>query len=363
MNKDTEDLLKKLYFNPDLPSSFSSARILFSAAKKENPSIKFEEVKKWLSKQLTYTLHKPVPKTYSTRPVVVHSIDELWQMDLVDLSKLSKKNDGYKFILTVIDVLSKYAWLLPLKSKNGKELKLAMDTLFEKVKRRPQFIQTDKGTEFLNFHIQNLFKSYNIKFFTTHSERKASVVERLNRTIKSLMFKIFTKNNNRRYIDDLDTIINRYNNSYHRSIKMKPIEVTKENEPLVWMNIYEGKLFPRKTSKDKDPILIGDLVRISIERGPFRKSYLEGWSEEIFRVKFIVNGTPPVYKIEDQAKEEIKGTFYKEELQKVEEPDSYRIEKIIRRKRDREGNLLYYVKWRGYPDKFNSFVTEEDLQK
>ena len=361
MNKATDELLNNLYFNPDLPSSFSSVRTLFSAAKKENPAIKLDEVKKWLSKQLTYTLHKPVPKTYRTRPVLVHSIDELWQMDLVDLSKLSKKNDGYKFILSVIDVLSKYAWLVPLKSKNGKELKIAMDTLFAKTKRRPQIIQTDKGKEFLNFHIQNLFRSYNINFFTTHSERKASVVERFNRTIKSLMFKVFTKNNNRRYIDDLTTIINRYNNSYHRSIKMKLLEISKENEPLVWINIYEGKLFPRKI--DKDPLLIGDLVRISVERGPFRKGYLEGWSEEIFIVKYIVNGNPRVYKLEDQAKEEIKGTFYKEELQKVEEPDSYRIEKVIRRKRDREGNLLYFVKWSGYPDKFNSFVTEEDLQK
>ena len=119
MNKDTKNLFKKLYFNPELPSSYSGITSLFDAAKLKLPSIKLKDVKKWLSKQLCYTLHKPISKIHPTRPVVVHSIDKLWQMDLVDLSKLSrKKNYGYKFILSVIDVFSKYGWLIPLKTKN-----------------------------------------------------------------------------------------------------------------------------------------------------------------------------------------------------------------------------------------------------
>ena len=85
--------------------------------------MKLNQVENWLSKQLTYTLHKPVYQTFQTRPVIVYAIDELWQLDLVDLSKLARENDGHKFILSIIDVLLKYGWLLPLKSKHGAEIK------------------------------------------------------------------------------------------------------------------------------------------------------------------------------------------------------------------------------------------------
>ena len=146
---------------------------------------------------------------------------------------------------------------------------------------------------------------------------------------------------------------------------MKPVDVDKQNEPIVWINLYEGRLFPRKVPKDKHTqnLSVGDPVRISIERGPFKKGYLEGWSEEIFYIKHKLNGMPQVYKLKDQADENKNGVFYAQELQKVIEPETYRIEKVIRKKRDRNGNILYYVKWKGYPDKFNSFVTAEDLQK
>ena len=174
--------------------------------------------------------------------------------------------------MSIIDVLSKYGWLLPLKSKHGNEIKGALTKLFEQTKRRPVMVQTDKGTEFLNSHVQNVFKKYQIRFFTTFSERKASIVERFNRTIKGIMFRLFTRNNNRRYIDFPNEIAHRYNNSY-RSIKMKPIEVSKENESQVWINWYENKLKNPQTASQRSRFSAGDLVRISIERGLFRKGY------------------------------------------------------------------------------------------
>ena len=177
------------------------------------------------------------------------------------------------------------------------------------------------------------------------------------------MFRLFTRNNNRRYIDFPNEIAHRYNNSYHRSIKMKPIEVSKENEPQVWINLYENKLKNPQMASQRNRFSAGDLVRIRIERGPFKKGYLEGWSEELFVVKHVAGNNPTVYKLQDQTGEDIKVTFYSKELQKVTEPGSYRIEKVFRKKRDRAGNLLYFVKWKGYPDKFNSFVRSEDLTK
>ena len=132
--------------------------------------------------------------------MIVYAIDELWQFDLVDLSKPARENDGHKFILSTVDVLSKYGWLLPLKSKHGNEIKAALTKYFEQTKRRPVMVQTDKETEFLNSHVQNFLQKYQIRFFTTFPEQKASIVGRFYRTIKGIMCRLFTRNSNKRYI-------------------------------------------------------------------------------------------------------------------------------------------------------------------
>ena len=254
-------------------------------------------------------------------------------------------------------MLSKFAWIEPLETKTSSELKEAMQKIFLHDKCQPLMIQSDKGTEFLNSLVKNMLKKKNIKLFTTNSERKASVVERLNQTMKSIMFKYFTKNNTRKYIDILSNLVRRYNSSHHRSIKMRPVDVTKALVPQVWMNLYE-----KQPSKSKVELKIGDFVQISIEILPFQKRYQEIWIEEIFIIAHKVEGNPTVYKITDQADEPIKGTFYYEELQKIFEPSAYRIEKVIRKKRTTDGKLIYYVKWKGYSEKFNSYVQAEDLQ-
>ena len=264
-SKEVDSYLEKLYYSLDLPSSYASKNTLYQAAREIFSEVKLNQVENWLSKQLACTLHKPVYQTFQTRSVIVYVIDELCQLDLVDLLKLFRENEGHKFILSIIDVLSKYSWLLPLKSKHGNEIKGALTKLFEQTKRRPVMVQTDKGTEFLNSHVQNFFKKYQIRFFTTFSERKTSIAERFNRTIKGIMFRLFTRNNNRKYIDFLNEIAHRYNNSYHRSIKMKPIEVSKENEPQVWINLYENKLKNPQTASQRSRFSAGDLVHISIE--------------------------------------------------------------------------------------------------
>ena len=155
-SKEIDLYLEKLYHSLDLPSSYASKNTLPDGSGKI-PRIETHKVEKWLSKQLTYTLHKLLYQTFQTRPVIVYSIDELWQLDLVDLSKLDRENDGHKFILSITDVLSKYGWLLPLKSKYSNEIKGVLTKLFEQTNRRLVMVQTDKGTEFLNSHVWNFF--------------------------------------------------------------------------------------------------------------------------------------------------------------------------------------------------------------
>ena len=140
-SKEIDIYLEKMYYSLDSPSSYACKNTLYQTARKKFPEIKLTQVKNGLYRQLTYTLHKPVYQSFQTCLVVVYAIDELWQLDLVDLSKLARENGGYKFILSIVDVLSKYGWFLSLKLKHGEEIKVALTKLFEKTKRRPIMIQ------------------------------------------------------------------------------------------------------------------------------------------------------------------------------------------------------------------------------
>ena len=318
-----------------------------------------KQVKDWLLKDITYTLHHPIRRNYKTRRVLVHHIDEQWQSDLVDLQKLAPFNKGYRYLLVCIDILSKYAWVRALKSKSAPDLHKGLLDIFSEG-RKPLLLQTDRGKEYKNKIVQGFLKERGIRFFTSYSERKASVVERLNRTLKGIMFKYFTRHGTNKYLDVLQELVSRYNNGYHRSIKMAPISVSKQNELQVWMNLYGKK--KSSNNKIKERLKVGDRVRITLERGTFHKGYLEGWSEEIFIISHKLQGDPVVYKVKDQAGESIDGIFYFHELLKVFEPEFYKIEKIIKRRKDNKGNWIYLVKWQGYPEKFNSFVTETDVK-
>ena len=188
-----EELLKKLYYDLKNQATYAVKSKLLQEAKTHDTNILIEDVEQWLKSQLAYALHKPIRLNFKTRPVVLHQIDEQWKIDLVDMSKLSKHNDGFKFIMVVIDILSKYAWLEPLKCKHGIAIKYSLEHIFSETIRLPKVIQTDKGTEFFNVLIKTYLATNNIKLFATHSERKAHIVERLNRTIMGIMLRYFTK--------------------------------------------------------------------------------------------------------------------------------------------------------------------------
>jgi hypothetical protein len=148
----------------------------------------------------------------------------------------------------------------------------------------------------------------------------------------------------------LDDLIRSYNASFHRSIGMAPIDVTTENEDLVSRRLYPEKPVPQWK------YAIGDKVRISKYKHIFQKGYLRNWTDEIFTIVERYPTHPVTYGLRDLAGEDIKGKFYEPELQKVIKTDDvYEVEKVLKT-RKRNGNVEYYVKWRGYPDKFNSWT-------
>jgi len=165
----------------------------------------------------------------------VNGIDIIWAADLVEMQAFSKFNRGVRYLLTVIDVFSKYGWMLPLKDKTGKSVTDAFKEIFKKSKRKPEKLWTDKDREFYNKHVKEL----GVELYSTENAEKSSVVERWNRTMKEKMFKSFTANNTNKYIDVLDDFVERYNNTRHSSIKMTPVEASKKTNAItVYRNLY-----------------------------------------------------------------------------------------------------------------------------
>ena len=345
--------LKEIYYNPKHSAGYSSIEKLSKAS-----GLSKSKVKTWLKSQPTYTLHKQARKKYPTRPYIVHNIDEQWQADLADVALLAKKNKGYHFILTVIDLFSRYAWARPLKTKHGAGVAAAFKSIFEEG-RIPKRVQTDQGKEFENKHVRQLFQQHDIELFSVKSAYKAAVVERFNRTLKQRLWKYFTANVTQKWTDVLQDAVSAYNHSVHRIIRKAPIKVT----PLNVDEVREANYQRKKAPTVKEDLKVGDKVRISKVKSVFAKGYLPNWTEEVFTIAAInTKYTPTMYTLKDYQGEVIEGSFYRYELEPIiQKDDVYMVEKIIRRQR-RHGEPWVLVKWLGYPSSMNSWVRKSDVQ-
>lgn len=176
--KKLEQMVLKTYYDFSNPGSYGGLARLQKAT-----GVPLKKLKAIMRKNLIYALHKPVRVNYGTNPTVANSIDHQWAADLADMKNLSKYNKGIKYLLTVVDVLNKYAWVVPMKNKTGAEQKRAFESILQEG-RKPLGLQTDKGSEFFNKPFQEYLKERKINHFNTESDTKASVVERFNRMLK-----------------------------------------------------------------------------------------------------------------------------------------------------------------------------------
>ena len=297
------------------------------------------------NQQLAEELHKPIIKKIEKRKVHAAFKDNIWGADLADMQLLSRYNKGIRFLLCVIDIFSKYAWVVPLKDKKGISIVKAFQIILKQSNRKRNKIWVDKGSEFYNAFFKKWLQDNDIVMYSTHNEGKSVVAERFIRTLKSKIYKYMTSISKNVYIDKLDDIVNEYSNTYHTTIKMKPIDV-KDN---TYINTD-------KKINNKDPkFKVGDHVRISKYKNIFAKSYTPNWSEEVFVLKKVKNTVPWTYVINDLNGEEIIGTFYEKELQKTSQ-EEFRIEKVIKRKGEQ-----IYVKWKEYDNSFNSWIDKASL--
>jgi hypothetical protein len=275
------------------------------------------------------------------------------------MQEWSKVNKGYRYMLNVIDIFSKYAWSIPLKDKKGTTVLDGFKQIVNESKRIPKKIWVDEGKEFYNKDVTGWLKENDITRYSTHGEHKSAVVERFNRTLKEIMWKRFTAENTRNWINMIDKLIFDYNKRLHSTLGMTPAKASlKENEIKVIENTLNKT---RKIPQSKVKLKVGDKVRISRIKGLFEKGYLPNWSEALYIIDQVLKTVPVTYKIKDSLGRIIDGSFYNEELQKSNQ-EVYRVEKVIRKKKI-DGVEHVFVKWSGYSDEYNSWIPIEDSKK
>lgn len=311
-------MLKKIYFNPRHEASFSGApKVVRVGRRKKIPRNK---VLHWLETLDVYTKHKPVRHRFPRRHYNVRNIDDVWEVDLVDLRSIKDYNDGYTYLLVIIDVLSKFAWVEPLYDKTAVSVAKAFTRVLHPKRssgRSPICLQSDRGKEFTGSAFQTLLKKKNIQFRTVRNpDVKAAVVERFNRTLKERMWRYFTHTREKRYVDVLQNIIHAYNHALHTGIKMTPASVTLHTAARARANLMQRYKDPKRSGTPKYEV--GDVVRISCAKAAFAKGYKGNWSNELFKVHRVsLSRQPFVYILRDFNDEEIDGFFYEPELSRV----------------------------------------------
>jgi transposase InsO family protein len=355
------DFLRSIYYDPKHPASFGGVKKLYDAARHKGYTMK--RVKEWLSKQDTYTLHKPARVNFPRSRVHVAGIDSQWELDLMDFASLSDKNDGVRFGLMVVDVFSKYLWVELLKTKKPAEVAKAFVKVLDSSGRIPKVIRSDMGKEFTGKAFQEVLKERDIAHFLASGDKKAAVVERCIKTIKTKIYKYVTAMQSHRYKDVLPDVVKTYNASVHSTTGRAPVDVTVDNEAEVRFDTYLRRRKTRLRYK-KYKFALGDTVKITNIRDKFAREYDERWSNELFKIKqkYMRDGTP-IYKLTDWADEDIKGPFYEEELQKVvvDADTTYRIEEIVKRRtRNKKKEVL--VKWYGWPHKFDTWIPASEVK-
>jgi transposase InsO family protein len=364
---DFENDLKNNYITPGHPIAFSGINNIYNYYKGK---LSYDKIKDILSGIENYTLHREF-KRGQRNPSYSHFKRNQWQMDLVDIQELSHANDNVRYLLTVIDTFTRFAWARLLKDKKGATVLEAFKSVVE-LAGKPKSITCDRGTEFHNESFKKFCSDNSIFLYTPDSSIHAAYIERFNRTLQSLIYKYMTENETHRFIDRIDSdgnlknvftqLMQTYNNRKHRMIGTTP--TIAENNPDSHLSIrLKLSEYYDKIKHKKRIFKIGDTVRISKIKGKFARGYKEQSKQEIFKIYEVkAKSKIPMYLLETyNGSEKTKGAFYDFELTKVNDT-IFRIEKILQTRK--KGKFLqHFVKWKGFDDSYNSWVNSNDVTK
>ena len=375
--KTWEKHLASIYYDPKEPASFSGSvnKIRKAVQAKKQFIISKARIKKWLSGQEVNTSNARVIRNFKKPRVIVDGINSLWDMDLMEMQDSKDDNDGKRYVLVVIDVFSKKADAEAVDSKQTKDVLEALTKILNR-NSDPITLRSDRGGEFVNKKIANFLKDRGILHQITTNQTKANYAERFINTLKKKMTRYFLYKQNFRYVDELSNFIKSYNNTYHRSIEMKPSQVNSKSEDEVYETLYIYPYWKKmqskhKKTKNKDTkslkpyrFMIGQKVKLAFIRQPFDREYYQRWTSEIFTItdrKRLDN--IPMYKVNDYSGDPIEGAFYESELQKIifDEEGAFKIDKVLQTK-GRGKNKQSLVSWVGWPKKYNQWIASSQIQ-
>ena len=298
--------LYELYYNPR--TGFTSAEKLYRKLNKEIP---LSQIKTFLQQQEVYQLHRQQRKAPVYSPITVYSINDQWQIDLIDLSRYAKWNSGYKYLLCVIDIFSRRAFVVAMKKKSDstEAMKKVLDI------EKPILIQSDNGTEILNGAFQRLLTSKGVRHITVEvgDHKRQGIIERFNRTLENIIALYQEARRTNTYIDVLEDIVYNYNHTYHRGINGIPQQLYLSNPSTGTMNV----------KIKKNAIGVGDKVRLLKTRQAFRKGYEPKYSHTIYKV---ISGNGYSYFIADDDGNILPKAYKYYELQRIESTQRFHTE-------------------------------------
>ena len=287
----------------------------------KTPKTKTEDKKELTLKEkqiLADELHKQFKKPKQLRKINFKSKDNIWNADLI----IMPIDSGYKYVLTILDGYTRYAWAVPLKHKDAVTVVNAFKQIIKISKRKPNKLFVDQGKEFYNQQMYELFEfknkdvlekdkngEYKNHIYSVFNFGKNPVIERFNRTLTNKLWKQFTINGNQKWLHILQPTIKKYNNTIHRTINTTPSLASKDPSLV--------KVKPEPIYNIKPKFKVNDRVRIFKWKNKFEKGYKGYWTKEIFKITEVKNTNPVMYTIQDLNNENIKGSFYQNELMKT----------------------------------------------
>lgn len=314
-NSKQQKLLEDLYYNPSSEAAFSGVLSLQRAAQSKGEKITRKDIKRWLSFQKTYGLHFPARRRFPRGQILSFGVFYMWQIDLAVVSDLAKSNSNQNYILCCVDTFSKMAYCKATKTKQKTAIASALQEIFDTY-HAPLYISCDRGLEFWNSDVEALLKKYRVHMYATRNVVKAAIVENFIRILKNRIYRFIETRSTkgRRYIDHLQDIVDGLNKRYHRSIKMRPVDVSVENQEEVFERLFPNYYKDKVKKRHKTMYEVGSTVRVSKFRSPFSKGYRQNFSEDLYTISEIVPREPPLYKLKDKDGDELVGTWYSWEL-------------------------------------------------
>ena len=316
LTKKQRDKIYRDYLSGTHPTSFAGIGQL----KYFYPDIPVSELQRVLASIKNYTLFREEKKPRHYNPFYVRTKRHQAQADLIDVQEFAKSNDGYRYLLAVIDIFTRFAWIVPLRKKSGPEVTKAFSSVLEEMKHDPSQLATDEGKEFLNREFLKLLQEHGIKRIVLNNH--APHVERFNRTFKNILTRIMNERRTERYLGMLPGVVKLYNNRYHRIIRMTPSEAERDsNFPEVLENLE--KYYQKEGRKKKPKYKVGDVVRISSFKQTFHKHYKQTFKDSLYVIdKVNVKMPVPMYKLKFyETGEPEAGSWYAEELSLVVDPE------------------------------------------